>query len=456
MANGDPDTTELQPQPPVPFSTPGTPAMPNVSPGASTALANPPSAPDPVVQERLKILETQRRQLEAAGQRQQQAYEEKRKALAPFYKQQLDASNRLTATSAAQTAQLEQNLQPLPQYNSPDLRQAMGSWMMLAAAFGAIGNAFVRSSTTASLTAMGGMLRGANQGSLEAVNQNYQTWEANAKQAEAYNRQALTKYKAIMDDAKLNWDVKAAQIKMIADQYQDDIMSSAAEQKNITQMMEIYDKQDRFDERMQYTRERFAFQQQYANQYTQRLKDRGQIMAMTAALRTDEVAEAALHRFEPVAELNGRILRDLAAKVNPSAWTNMNAFQQELRRVGGDKDVGQFIGALESYRTELGRILNTNLGGGGALSVSAKNDANNIVQGAASPDVIIRVTKSFDQEMKFKQELIAADKKSLQSRIDAYGTTALPAPYQPPEAPPTIPPGTESPTVAPDDIEVVQ
>jgi hypothetical protein len=179
-------------------------------------------------------------------------------------------------------------------------------------------------------------------------------------------------------------------------------------------------------------------------------------MAIGSALRTDENAEAAIRRFEPIAELNGRILRDLAAKVNPSAWTNMNAFQQELRRVGGDKDVGQFTGALESYRTELGRILNTNLGGGGALSVNAKKDADSIVQGAAAPDVIIRVTKSFDQEMKYKQELIAADKKYQQGRIDAYGTTATPAPYQPPEAPPTIPPGTESPTVAPDDIEVVQ
>src|SRR6516164_6817058 len=324
---------------------PEVPPPPVPGPTATTALANPPAAtptPDPVAQERLKILETQRQQLEAAGQRQQEAYEEKKKVLAPYYKQQLAASNRLTATSAQATQQLVESQQEIAPYRAPDLRQSMGEWMMVAAAFGALGNAFARGSTTNSLTAFSGMLEGANKGSLEAINQNYQTWEANAKQAEAYNRQALTKYKAIMDDAKLNWDVKAAQIKMIADQYQDDIMSSAAEQKNITQMMEIYNKQDRFDERMQYTRERFAFQQQYANQYTQRLKDRGQIMAMTAALRTDEVAEAALHRFEPVAELNGRILRDLAAKVNPSAWTNMNAFQQELRRVGGDKDVGQF------------------------------------------------------------------------------------------------------------------
>src|SRR6516162_5237187 len=392
MANGCVNYPELPPEEP-PFGPP--PPKIALGPSATNSLANPPAALDPVAQERIKTMQTQRQQLEAAGKREQEAFEEKKKVLAPYYQQQLAASNKLAATSEAQTAQLEQNLQPLPQYNAPDLRQAMGSWMMVAAAFGAIGNAFARGSTTASLTAFSGMLQGANKGSLEAVNQNYQTWEANAKQAEAYNRQALTKYKAIMDNAKLNWDVKSAQIKMIADQYQDDIMSSAAEQKNITQMMEIYDKQDRFDERMRYTREHGAFQQQYANQYTQRLKDRGQIMAMTAALRTDEVAEAALHRFEPVAELNGRILRDLAAKVNPSAWTNMNAFQQELRRVGGDKDVGQFIGALESYRTELGRILNTNLGGGGALSVSAKNDANNIVQGAASPDVIIRVTKSF-------------------------------------------------------------
>jgi hypothetical protein len=451
MANGDPDTTELQPQPPVPFSTPGTPALPNVSPGAGTALANPPGAPDPVTQQRIKILETQRQQLEAAGQRQQEAYEEKKRTLAPYYKQQLDASNQLTATSAQATQQLVESQQEIAPYRAPDLRQSMGEWMMVAAAFGALGNAFARGSTTNSLTAFSGMLEGANKGSLEAINQNYQTWEANAKQAEAYNRQALTKYKAIMDNAKLNWDVKSAQIKMVADQYQDDIMSSAAEQKNITAQMEIYDKQDRFAERMQYTRERFAWQQQYASQYTQRLKDRGQIMAMTAALRTDEVAEAAIRRFEPVAALNGRIMRDLSAKVNPSEWTSMNAFTQALRKAGGDKDVAQFNLALESYRTEVGRILNTNLGGGGALSVNAKRDADAMVAGTAPPDVILRVTKTFDQEMKYKQDLITADKKYQQGRIDAYGTTATPAPYEAPTAPPTIPPGTE--TETPTEVE---
>jgi hypothetical protein len=425
---------------------PEVPPPPVPGPTATTALANPPAAtptPDPVAQERLKILETQRQQLEAAGQRQQEAYEEKKKVLAPYYKQQLAASNRLSATSAQATQQLVESQQEIAPYRAPDLRQSMGEWMMLAASFGAIGNAFSRGSTTTALTAFSGMLEGANKGSLEAINQNYQTWEANAKQAEAYNRQALTKYKAIMDNAKLNWDVKSAQIKMVADQYQDDIMSSAAEQKNITAQMEIYDKQDRFAERMQYTRERFAWQQQYASQYTQRLKDRQQLMAIGSALRTDENAEAAIRRFEPVAALNGRILRDLSAKVNPTEWTSMNAFTQALRRAGGDEDVNQFNLALQSYRTEVGRILNTNLGGGGALSVNAKRDADDMIAGTAPPNVILRLTKTFDQEMKYKQELITADKKYQQGRIDAYGTTATPEPYQPPEAPPTIPPGTQ-------------
>jgi hypothetical protein len=364
-----------------------------------------------------------------------------------MYDEARAASRGLARTSEQATRELLGSQQQISPYQPPDLRGAMGDWMMLAAGFGAIGNAFARSSSTAALTAFSGILNGANKGSLEAINQNYQTWEANAKQAEAYNRQALVRYKAVMDNAQLNWDQKAAQIKMTADQYQDAIMSSAAEQKNITAMMEIYDKQDRFAQGMKMRRESLDMRKKWYEDYDRRIqtaaKNRAQISAIGAALRTDEVAEAAIRRFEPIAEYNGKILRELAAKVNPTAWTSMNAFQQELRRVGGDKDVGQFIGALESYRTELGRILNTNLGGGGALSVNAKRDADNIVQGTAAPDVIIRVTKSFDQEMKYKKDLIEADRKFQQGRIDAFGTTQTAPGYEAPVEPPIIPPGTE-------------
>jgi hypothetical protein len=459
MANGDaldPQDLYLPPaQPPL------GPAPPQVAigPAAGTALANPPAAPpapDPAAQARIAAWNAQAKRMEALTAREQQLSEEKQKALAPMYDEARAASRGLARTSEQATQELLGSQQQIPPYQQPDLRGAMGEWMMVAAAFGAIGNAFARGSTTAGLTAMAGMLNGANKGSLEAVNQNYQTWEANAKQAEAYNRQALVRYKAVMDNAQLNWDQKAAQIKMTADQYQDAIMSSAAEQKNITAMMEIYDKQDRFAQSIQIRRENADRAKKWQDNWAERQRIGKEMAAESAALRNDEVADAALSRFEPVAAYQGKVLRDLIAKVNPSDYTNYNEFQQALRRIGGDADVNQFIASLESYRTELGKILGSNLQGAGSLTNQQKGEANNILQQGASPVVINRVTKFFEAEFKYKRDLVAADAKYRKGKLDALGTAATPPPYEAPNEPPTIPPGTESPTVAPDDIEVVQ
>ena len=234
-----------------PAQPPLGPAPPQIAigPNATTALANPPAAsptPDPAAAARAAAWNAQAKRMEALTAREEKLFEERQKKLAPMYDEARAASRGLARTSEQATQELLANQQEIAPYRAPDFRQSMGEWMMLAAAFGAIGNAFVRSGTANSLTAMAGILNGANKGSLEAANQNYQTWEANARQAEVYNRQALTRYKAVMDNAQLNWDQKSAQIKMTADQYQDAIMSSAAEQKNITAMMEIYDKQERF------------------------------------------------------------------------------------------------------------------------------------------------------------------------------------------------------------------
>jgi hypothetical protein len=441
MANGDVNYPELPPEEP-PFGPP--PPKIALGPSATNSLANPPAALDPVAQERIKTMQTQRQQLEAAGKREQEAFEEKKKVLAPYYQQQLAASNKLAATSEAQTAQLEQNLQPLPQYNAPDLRQAMGSWMMVAAAFGAIGNAFARGSTTASLTAFSGMLQGANKGSLEAVNQNYQTWEANAKQAEAYNRQALTKYKAIMDNAKLNWDVKSAQIKMIADQYQDDIMSSAAEQKNITAQMELYDKQERSAESIALRRQSVESAIKFRNEWYDRQKFAAEKTAVTAALRKDELAADGLATYEPIAGQQGKVLRNLIAKVSPSEYTDLNSFYQALAKKGGDKDVYNFRAALRLYNVEIARIVsNPNLTG--VLTVTAQTEQAELLPPDVPPETIERVTRFFDQEISYRTALVERRRKFNEDRLHALGTNAAAPTYTPPEPPPLIPPGTETP-----------
>src|SRR5215472_12064244 len=146
----DVDTSMLDPNP--------TPGAPPLTPGATGALANPPT-PDSEPQARAEYVRAQTQRLEAAGQREQQAYEEKKKRLEPFYNQQLAAGQQLIATSEKQTQRLQEMLQPIPPYNPPgDMRKEAGDWMMLAAGFGAIAGAFSRYHTTTALNAFAGML----------------------------------------------------------------------------------------------------------------------------------------------------------------------------------------------------------------------------------------------------------------------------------------------------------
>jgi hypothetical protein len=433
---------------------------PQLTPGATGALANPPAAPDPEAQARAAAWNAQAERMQKLTAREESLFEERQKKLAPMYDEARAASRNLAGTSQRATAELIQSQLNIPPYRPPDLRQDAGNWMMLAAGFGAIAGAFSRYHTTTALNSFAGMLQGFNKGSLEAINQNYETWNANARQAEAYNRQALTRYKAVMDNAQLNWDQKANMIKMTADQYQDAIMSSAAEQKNITQMMEIYDKQDRFAEGMKMRRETLEMHKKYYDDYEKRVrtavKTRAEVNAIGAALKQDEVAAAAMSRYEAIAVQNGKVMRALIGKVNPTEYTDLNTFLQALKRKGGDQDVNQFIAARTSYNTELGRILNTNLQGAGALSNQARTEASEMLQPGAPPGVVNRVTKFFDQEMEYKKQLVEADRKYQQGRLDAYGTGATAPAYEAPEPPPIIPPGTEGPTVPGEDIEVVE
>ena len=340
MANGDLDPNLFNP----------TPAMgrPGLTPGATGALATPPgpaSGADAKMVARARALQAQTDLALAAGRREQELYAQKQKALAPLYDEQRAASRRLTQVSEAETQRFLASQQPIPQYQEPDLRTAAGAWMMAAAGFGAIIGRHGASYNTAALDGFAGMLNGFNKGSLDAITVNYKTWETNAKRAEALNAQALDRYKKVIDNAALNWDQKAAMIKATADQYQDMIMASAAEQKNITQMMELFDKQDRFRETMQFHREQLGLgmdklDAQLAQNGLKRNLDTGKVEMDDSEgspfyARAKAIAE---YKQAPIAGARGgaAMLMGLVQKINPNydatKWTGATAY---ARTAGG-------------------------------------------------------------------------------------------------------------------------
>jgi hypothetical protein len=244
MANGD-DTALLDPKP--------TPGAPGLSPGATTNLASPPAAADQDALDRAQERKQRAQMLEdyrSAQAEEVRIARARETEMAPLYRGYQGALEKYGRTSEEQMQRLLTKQQDIPEYKTPDLSQSAGNYMMLAATLGAITNAFGRAHTTAALDGMTGMLTGFNKGSLTAIEQGYKTWQANADRAIEYNRRMTDEYKAIMQNAKLNLDQRAAMIEMVANKYQDQMMIPQAQQKNITGMANLMFHQETAAERI--------------------------------------------------------------------------------------------------------------------------------------------------------------------------------------------------------------
>jgi len=137
-------------------------------------------------------------------------------------------------------------------------------------------------------------------------------------------------------------------------------------------------------------------------------------------------------------------LRNLIAKVSPSEYTDLNSFYQALAKKGGDKDVYNFRAALRLYNVEIARIVsNPNLTG--VLTVTAQTEQAELLPPDVPPETIERVTRFFDQEISYRTALVERRRKFNEDRLHALGTNAAAPTYTPPEPPPLIPPGTETP-----------
>jgi hypothetical protein len=154
------------------------------------------------------------------------------------------ASDKLTKTGDQALATLKSKSKDVGSYQPPDLRDASWQWMSLAATFGTIAGAFSRYHVTTALNAFSGAMQGYAQGNIYRLNEDFKTWKANADAALSNNDKALREYEATMSNAKLNLDQKMSEVQMISSKYQDELMASAAAQKNFTTVAQIMMKKE--------------------------------------------------------------------------------------------------------------------------------------------------------------------------------------------------------------------
>jgi lipopolysaccharide export system protein LptC len=229
------------------------PLSPQVTPGAEAALAG----GDDAAAERAKYYRSQRERLERLSTREEELYSKKEAEEAPL-RRDLEQSIKQTArTSELATQKFMTNQADLPQFNADSARGDGFQWMSLAAGFGAIAGALSRYHTTTALNAFAAMNTGYAKGQLQVWDQKYQEWQANSERAREYNQRALREYRAVMDNAQLNLDAKSNLMKMTADKWQDQLMSNAAQLRDVERMTQLMTAQDRFDEGLKLRKDAF-------------------------------------------------------------------------------------------------------------------------------------------------------------------------------------------------------
>jgi hypothetical protein len=108
-----------------------------------------------------------------------------------------------------------------------DFRGDAAGWANAMAAFSVIAGGLSKHHGTTALKAFGAGMKGFNEGSQQAFDDAYKTWEGNTKAALDNNKMVLEKYNAVLNDRALTVQEAEQKIKLIAFEHQDQMMIDA-------------------------------------------------------------------------------------------------------------------------------------------------------------------------------------------------------------------------------------
>lgn len=145
----------------------------------------------------------------------------------------------------------------------------------------------------------------------------------------------------------------------------------------------------------------------------------------------------AITAFEQTAVRNGKILKDLADKVDSTGVPVIERWVRAGRKeVAGDPDVARFMAQMQVYRTEAARIL-TNPNLSGQLTDSARKEVEEFLKGSASAPQIRGVVDLLERDFANRKQTLEQQMRDIRTRLERNSSAGEPGPTPTPPPQPT-------------------
>ncbi|HKD46430.1 MAG TPA: hypothetical protein VKB67_01970 [Rhizomicrobium sp.] len=134
---------------------------------------------------------------------------------------------------------------PSPQSN---LSQGMMEYMQAATVLAALGGAFARGNATVALNAFAGAVKGFTEGKRQDFDAKVEEWKEASARVKDDNQAKLDAYNAIMKKKEWSMDMKMNMIKVVAQQYQDEMAFNTAESGRYMQFAALLSRSEQAQE----------------------------------------------------------------------------------------------------------------------------------------------------------------------------------------------------------------
>ena len=151
-----------------------------------------------------------------------------------------------------------------------------------------------------------------------------------------------------------------------------------------------------------------------------RARGAAEIRADSTSLNKLVPQRDAIVAFENTAIKNGRVLKELASKVDSTGIPVIEKWIRGGRQATGDVDVAKFNAQMQLYRAEVAKIL-TNPNLSGVLSDSARKETEAFLSGAASAKQIIGVIDLLEGDFGRRKEALDESISEVKGRIKGGG-----------------------------------
>lgn len=154
----------------------------------------------------------------------------------------------------------------------------------------------------------------------------------------------------------------------------------------------------------------------------------------------------AVNAYEKLGKFNGNRLLELIDQLDDTGIPLAEGPIRWAKKKGGSADASEFASVLNSYQTEVARILN-NPNMTGVVHRGAVDDMQHVISGDVSADVAKRLINRITLEMDFRETSLQQAVNDAGAAMTMPGATPQPGAQPPPGGPPPAAPAAAPPTV---------